>query len=265
VLDPMGFNELSMSRSGPMLYNKHDVFVGGSFRAYGEFSFFEQDLFRQIVRAGQVVVEVGANIGGHTVELSRLVGAHGEVHAFEPQRLVFQALCANLALNQCTNVFARQAAVGAQSGQIAVPAMDPNTVANFGGVSLVGVDEGESVPLVTLDEFDLAACHVVKADVEGMELDVLKGAEGTIECFRPMLYVENDRQERSHDLLAWLLGHDYAVYWHVAPLFNPANFYGEEKDIWGKVISVNVLCIPSEAGVPMTGFRQVTSPDDHFR
>src|SRR4051812_26232890 len=123
-LDPAGFNEVRMCNTGPMLYNRHDIYVGGSLAKYGEFSVAEQEVFAQMVRPGSVVVEVGANIGAHTVLLARLVGRDGEVHAFEPQRIVFQALCANLALNQCTNVFAKQMAVGASNGTIAVPAAD---------------------------------------------------------------------------------------------------------------------------------------------
>jgi hypothetical protein len=106
--DPGGFNELKMCKSGPMLFNKFDVYVGGSLQKYGEFSVGEQDLFHAILQRGELVVEVGANIGAHTIELARLVGPEGEVHAFEPQRIVFQTLCANLALNQLTNVNASQ-------------------------------------------------------------------------------------------------------------------------------------------------------------
>src|SRR4029077_19152386 len=102
----------------------------------------EQELFQRVVHPGDLVVEVGANIGAHTVELARLVGSDGEVHAFEPQRIVFQTLCANVALNQLTNVRTLQAAVGAQCGTLLVPAIDPATRANFGGVTLRDVDVG---------------------------------------------------------------------------------------------------------------------------
>src|SRR3974390_2242389 len=88
-LDPSGFNELRLCRSGPMVYNKFDIYVGGSLKKYGEFSWFEQNLFQQTVQPGSIVVEVGANIGAHTIELSRLAGTDGAVFAFEPQRIVF--------------------------------------------------------------------------------------------------------------------------------------------------------------------------------
>lgn len=265
-LDPSGFNELKMCRSGPMLYNKNDIFVGGSLQAYGEFSVFEQELFAQIVKPGDVVVEVGANIGAHTVELSRSAGPKGAVLAFEPQRLVFQALCANLALNQCTNVYAQQIAVGASPGWIVVPATDPTTRTNFGGVSLIDAVAGERVMSIMLDSLELPACKLLKADVEGMELEVVRGALGTIRRHRPVLYLENDRQDRSPELLEALLSLDYAVYWHVPPLFNPKNFFGVAENIWeGDFVSVNVLCVPGESPTVMEGFRRVNSASDHWQ
>ena len=264
-LDPGGFNELRMCRSGPMLYNRHDIYVGGSLQKYGEFSLGEQAMFRQIVRPGAIVVEVGANIGGHTVELSRLVGPDGEIHAFEPQRIVFQTLCANLALNQCANVYARQIALGASAGTILVPALDPSIRNNFGGLSLGNASSGEAVSLVTLDSLDLPACHVLKVDVEGMEVEVLRGAMGTIDRYRPIMYLENDRSERSQELLSLVLSLDYSVYWHLPQLYNPANFDGNDENVFPGIVSINILCTPKEAKTEIQGMRPVTAATDSWR
>ena len=263
-LDPNGFNELQMCRFGPMLYNKNDIYMGGSLQKYGEFSLAELAVFAELVGPGGLVVEAGANIGAHTVELSRLVGPDGEIHAFEPQRIVFQALCANLALNQCANVFARQAAVGDKGGTISVPPLDPSIRYNFGGVSLRNVAHGEEVPLVTLDSLDLPACQLLKVDVEGMEVEVLKGAEQLIQIHRPLMYVENDREERSEELLGMIERLDYRAYWHFPRVFNPDNFYGDPVNIFGNVASVNVLCVPKEAKLPVEGLRQVQSAQEKW-
>lgn len=264
-LDPNGFNELQMCRSGPMLYNKYDLYIGGSLQKYGEFSIAEQEVFSQLVRPGGLVVEVGANIGAHTIHLSGLVGAEGEVHAFEPQRIVFQALCANLALNQCANVHARQAAVGDETGTCTVPVIDPTTRTNFGGVSLRGVNFGELVPLLTLDSLDLPACHLLKVDVEGAEVEVLKGAEQLLATYRPMMYLENDRADRSEELLTLVERLDYRAYWHVVRVFNPGNFYGDPEDIFPGVVSINILCVPKETKLIVDGLRPVKSPQDSWR
>jgi FkbM family methyltransferase len=217
------------------------------------------------VGRGALVVEAGANIGAHTVELSRLVGADGEVHAFEPQRIVFQNLCANLALNHCTNVFARQAAVGAKPGAIGIPCLDPYRRFNFGGVSLTDVVQGEVVPQVTLDSLDLPACHLLKVDVEGMEVEVLQGAEQLIRTHRPLMYLENDRVERSEELLTLVAASDYRAHWHLAPLFNPNNFYGEAADIFGRAASANIFCIPMESGLSVAGLNQVQSTKETWK
>jgi hypothetical protein len=74
-----------------------------------------------------------------------------------------------------------------------------------------------------LDSLDLPACHFVKADVEGMELSVLRGAEQTLRRHRPLLYVENDRQASSPALIEYLQSLEYDLYWHLPPLFNPRN------------------------------------------
>lgn len=261
-LDPSGFNEIRMCRGGPMVYNKNDVWIGKSLPRYGEWSWLEQDLFRQIVRPGNVVVEAGANIGLHTVEFSRLVANSGAVFAFEPQRLVFQTLCANLALNQCSNVYALQHALGSSDGEILVPFLDPTASQNSGGVSLIGVQQGERVPVRTLDAFNLPACSFIKADVEGMEADVLAGAHRTIERFRPILYLENDRPQRSREVLAFVLSANYEAYWHLPPVYNPDNLAGDPENMFPNIVSVNVLCVPAEKGPKIEGFRRVLTPDD---
>ena len=265
VLDPNGFNELALTRSGPMVYNKNDIYVGGSLSKYGEFSVAEQVIFDQLIKPGMLIVEVGANIGAHTVDLARMVGAHGEVHAFEPQRIVFQTLCANLALNQCTNVFARQVAVGAEPGTIMVPPVDPGTRNNFGGISLGVFAGGESVPTITLDSLDLPACHLIKIDVEGMEVEVLQGAGKTIDMYRPFLYVENDRESRSEELLTLIERLDYIAYWHLARLYNPNNFAGDPEDVFPGIVSINVFCVPRETKYPVNGLRRVSSATDSWR
>ncbi len=254
-----GFNEVAMCRGGPMLFNRHDRYVGASLRKYGEFSAGETELFSNLVRPGMVVIEVGANIGAHTVALSRLVGPEGVVVAFEPQRVVFQTLCANLALNSCANVHAVQQAVGAELGQIVVPVLAPDQPNNFGGVSLVEATGGETVPLVTLDSLRFVRCDVIKLDLEGMEVEALRGGAGLIAGTRPVMYVENDRAERSAELVALLLGWKYRLYAHLPRLFSPENYAGDGENIFGDIVSINLLCLPAELNINVEGGTEITT------
>jgi FkbM family methyltransferase len=254
------FNRWKPCRYGTMMYNIHDAYIGRSLDLYGEFSEGEADLFRRIVRPGMVVVEVGANIGAHTVLLAQLVGPSGRVWAFEPQRIVFQTLCANVALNSLTNVDCRHAAVGEEPGEIVVPLIDYRRDNNFGGLSLGDYREGERVPVVTLDRFDLRQCHLLKIDVEGMEQDVLAGARATIARCRPLLYVENDRLDKSSALIRMIDALGYDLYWHEPPYFNPGNFAGNRENVFGGLISTNMLCCPREGGFQPEGLRRVDVP-----
>jgi FkbM family methyltransferase len=260
-----GANRLTRTRHGLMIYNRHDSYIGRSVERYGEFSEGECDLLRQMVRPGQVVVEAGANIGAHTLVLSQLVGPAGRVYAFEPQRVVFQILCGNLALNGCLNVVCREMALGDQPGQLRVPPVDYQRENNFGGVALRRDDAGEPVPVITLDSLDLPACHFLKADVEGMELSVLRGAEQTLRRHRPLLYVENDRQASSAALIEYLQSLEYDLYWHLPPLFNPRNHFRNGQNEFPNIVSANMLGVHRSINASIEGLRRVEGPHSNWQ
>lgn len=255
------FTRLRDCRYGRMLYNVNDMYVGRSFDEYGEYCEFEIDLLRQVIREGDVVIDAGANIGGHTVFFSRAVGERGGVLAFEPQRLVFQMLCANLALNELLNVRAMNVALGEAAGTVNVLTLDPRKPNNFGGVALKDDPRGEPLPVITLDSLNLRGYRLIKVDVEGMELPVLRGAERLIRQFQPALYVENDRADRSRDLVGYIDSLGYDLYWHRTPLFNPRNFRGNTNNVFGNTITANMFCVPRAWGATMTHFEKVAVPE----
>ena len=264
-----GFNRVTRTRQGLVLYNRHDQYIGRSLDHYGEFSAGEVDLFKQGIRPGWTVVEAGANLGAHTLALAQAVGKRGTVYAFEPQRILFQALCANLALNSIVNVHARQEALGEQAGTINVPYMDYGTKNNFGGLPLTAGAmpgrAGEMVPVVTLDSLELPRCEFLKVDVEGMELSVLKGGRQTLARFRPILYVENDREDNSPPLIEFLLGLGYRLFWHLPPLFDPNNFYRNEHNDFGKTVSINMLGVHQSVATNISGLKEITGPESDWR
>ena len=121
-----------------------------------------------------------------------------------------------------------------------------------------------TVPIATLDSYALTACHLIKIDVEGMERNVLEGARATIARHQPLLYVENNKPERSSDLIQWLLSNHYRPYWHLPPLFNPKNSFGETKNVFGNTVSVNMLCVPKSKPSRVEGLREITSRNDRW-
>lgn len=252
-----GMNRLTRGRHGLLLYNRHDTYIGRSVERYGDFSEGEVELFRQLIRPGHVVVEAGANIGAHTLVLSELVGETGAVHAFEPQRILFQTLCANVALNSRTNVFCRCEALGEAAGTLRVPHLDYHAENNFGGLGLGSYRSGEPVPVTTVDSLQLPRCDFLKADVEGMELSVLRGAAQTVQKFRPLLYVENDRPANSAALVAYLRELEYDLYWHTPPLYNPANYFHNAVNEFGATVSKNMLGVHRSIKSQITGLAPV--------
>lgn len=256
---------LKQGRHGPMLYWVNDQYVGRSIDTYGEFSEGETELFRQLVRPGMTVIDVGSNIGAHTLWMAKTVGPQGQVLAFEPQRAVFQLLSGTLALNDCYNVRAYHAGLGSEAGTVVIPPINYAAGGNFGGLSLGMYKEGEEVPVFTLDSFNLAQCHFVKIDVEGMEREVLVGGEKTLERTNALLYVENDREPKSAELIKWFLDREYRLYWHLPPLFRADNFFGATENIFGNVVSINMVCIPKNHPLKVEGLRPITSPDANWR
>jgi FkbM family methyltransferase len=256
--------KLKQCKHGAMLFFANDTYLGRSLDVCGEFSEGEVRLFDQMVHPGMTIVDVGANIGAHTIFFARKTGPNGRVVAFEPQRALYHVLCANLALNLHYNVTAINGGLGSQTARLTLPRIDYAQGGNFGGVGL-GVWEGEDVPVEPLDAYRLPSCHVIKIDVEGMERDVLEGAQATLIAHRPLLYVENDRSEKSKQLIDWLLGADYRLFWHLPPLFNKENYFGQSENIFGNVVSVNIFGVPRTSQLTITNFREITSPEDDWR
>lgn len=98
-----------------------------------------------------------------------------------------------------------------------------------------------------------------------MELQVLEGAKNTIARLGPFLYVENDRDEMSKELIQWLLSAGYRLYWHLPPLFSADNFFANPENVFGSLISANMLAVPASSTIEVTRMRQITSPDDSWR
>lgn len=242
-------------RHGTFAFNRHCL-VGQALDLYGEWAEPEVSLFAQMLRPGDIAIDAGAYIGTHTVFMARQVGPSGRVYAFEPQRIIFQTLCANQVLNGLDNVEAFQIGLGSRAFQAKTTVVDYQSPGNFAAVQLSSqATAGETIQVRPLDDVlpDLPACKLLKVDVEGMELEVLEGAERLIMRTRPFIYAENNRRERSPGLLKWLTSHGYRPYWHLLRGYNPNNFYSEPRNIFGAFGDVNVIAMPEETDAKIDG------------
>ena len=252
---------LKRCREGALIYNINDRFIGRGLDKYGEISRGEALFLGQIIRPGMTVVEVGANIGLLTIPFARFVAPAGKVIAFEPQRIVHQMLCGNIALNALENVFTHNSAVGRICGSIMVPPVDYAQIGNFGGIELGAATRGEQVPLVTIDSLRLEQCDFMKIDVEGMELEVLQGAASTLRQFCPFLYIENDRVHKSRALIGHLLELDYRLYWHTPYLYREDNFFQDAENIFPGTLSDNMIGVPKTRPLIVNGLTEIASAD----
>jgi FkbM family methyltransferase len=198
---------------GQMMVNRHDInqtnklFKTGLAVEHNDIVMLSQLL--QGLGVDHVVLDVGANFGVYSIAMSRVVGPNGQVHAFEPQRLIYNLLVGSVALNSLTNVYCHNVAVGEREGRVEIPQFDYNQPLNFGSIEFTGEQReqltqarghdparAEFVPLTTIDRFQFPKVSLMKVDVEGMELQVLRGSMKTIRRCRPLLYVEHLKTDR---------------------------------------------------------------------
>ena len=179
--------------------------------------------------ADEVVVDAGANIGNHTLYLAAVVGC--QVEAFEPDAALTTALTRSVTLNALTEVVTVHAvALGALAGSGTLITPDR---ANIGGQHIEMGSDGD-IAVVSLDSVAVRRpVRALKVDVEGMELDVLRGAARIIEEDRPLLYVECGTEASFGALATWLDERGFA-YWETfnatpTHLFVPAEGLAPEQ------------------------------------
>ena len=172
------FVAMRKCKHGTFLYNVHDMFISRSLDRYGEWCEAELKVLEPALKPGYVVIDAGANIGTHTIFFAQQVTERGCVFAFEPQRLVFKTLTANIALNGLINVIARQQGLGQRAETIHLPVFDPRKHMNFGAIPMLGHAHGGPVEVIRIDDLRLDRCDLIKVDVEGMECDVLDRVKG---------------------------------------------------------------------------------------
>ena len=188
--------------------------------AFGSFEKHFAELFAHLVRAGDRCVDVGANVGVHTVRLARLVGRDGEVIAIEPDPDVVRRTRRNVVLNDLPNVRVISAAASERPGELRLyrpSAQDTNRAraSLMRHPYLTGATA--TVPVVTLDDVcDGAPVALIKIDVEGHEAAVVRGAADTISRHAPSIVFEY-APELLDDVVAqtpfdWLAEHGYELF-----------------------------------------------------
>jgi FkbM family methyltransferase len=165
-----------------LLHDKQDQFISERIRQRGSWEPFETRVMLSLLNRGDVVVDIGANIGWYTIALALQIGESGRVFAFEPEPDNADLLEQSVALNRLSNVRLFRCALSESPGTLqlikSVTNMGDHRVSTLPSGQLQGID----VPVDTLDRLvasgavDLKRARIVKIDTQGAEVLVLRGA-----------------------------------------------------------------------------------------
>jgi len=219
------------------------------------FDCFEPDtilLIEQITKKGDVILDVGANIGYLSLVFAHSTGSGGKVYSFEPEQNNYNKLLKNISLNSYNNIESHKIAFSNKETKIKLFKSKDN---NLGSHSLIYNpdvldEEFEFVDTITCDKFitdnNIMQVDIIKIDVEGAEYEVLQGMTNTLELFRPLIIMEinNPIQEKrnipSEKLKRIVINKNYTAY-NITPdgniEFSPLDF---------KHNIDNILFLPNE-------------------
>jgi len=155
------------------------------------------NLIKATLSTGGIALDVGANIGIHSLSMARAVGATGRVYSFEPHRDILKKLIENLSLNNMFWVEPVNIGLAKESGTAILHSFDGSD-SNQGTSSILNQFgfQGQKfeIKILSLDDFsrekNLARLDFLKIDVEGSEMDVLLGGIETLKRFRPSIVFE---------------------------------------------------------------------------
>ncbi|HRP53615.1 MAG TPA: FkbM family methyltransferase [Fluviicola sp.] len=165
---------------------------------YLYFQFLDQSHLKlmSLVKKDAVVLDIGTNYGTTILQFAQLVGEAGLCFGFEPDPINFKICQENLRLNHFKNIQVENCGLGHVAGTFELVV---DTASNRGG-NRIGIDsvgkETHQVSVVPLDDWikdkNLTKVDLIKIDVEGYEMNVLKGAKEMLQKFKPMLFIELD-------------------------------------------------------------------------
>lgn len=176
------------------------------------------NLMIKYIKSNDIVLDIGANIGYHSMLMSKCVGENGKVIAFEPVPEMQEKFIENLKLNSFNNIHLEKIALSDTIGNIKFYA---DFINDTGGSSAIKIRDDMKeieVGVKTLDSLNITKVNFIKIDVEGYEWNVINGAKNIIERNKPIIvleyspvFYEKYDKSHSHKILEYLIT-DYILY-----------------------------------------------------
>ena len=239
---------------GEMAYYKSDPTIGKSLELYGEYCDQEVELIKKHVTRRSFVLDVGANIGTHTLGIAPYVQL---IMAIEPDPDNYALLKLNTDKCFSKNIKTSQLALGNDTAEV-------GTTFDYGKTR---ISSGNTVTCTTLDNIvffaktEMSTIDFIKIDAEGMEFPILLGAQQTLIHFKPKLLIEMQDASMNKVIYDLLDSLGYNMYWVTVPTYNPDNFKGNATNVFGKQHGVlNWFCSREH----QSSMWQVTSNEDNI-
>jgi FkbM family methyltransferase len=173
-----------------------------------------QEILTKRLGPGMVFYDLGANIGFFSLIVARIVGDRGHVFSFEPDPEVAARLRRNIERNDVSNVTVIEAGLWSSSGKMNFVTADPASP-DRGTGQFVNGDDARSTPrpCVALDDFVAGARRpdAIKCDVEGAEIEALRGAEKLLRASQPWVLCETHSESNDRDARELLRDFGYGV------------------------------------------------------
>lgn len=264
------------TRYGSFVVMENDRIISTSLRIYGEWAQAEIDKIALFILPGQRVYDVGAFIGTHARAFSTFVGMDGQVVSFEPRTDTRLILEKNAALSDCKNIVVEGFALGRTNEVRSIPSVNAAASNNFGGFSIQETSASEAnedamcekITIRTIDSFDFGKVDFIKIDVEGMEIDVLVGAQRVIQQYQPCILAECNTMQSGVDVLRFCEEQKYRVYGLSSAAFNKHNFNQVTENFLSNATEIGLLLIAEtrvatfERQLTELALPELTSADD---
>ena len=183
--------------------------VGSGEHGYwlGSYELVKRQAFEREIIPEMVVYDIGANVGFYSLLAAHLVGSAGKVYAFEPLHRNVDYIRQHAALNHFSNIHVFEMAVADRDGEAL---FDPGASIATGHLSDSGTVRVRQVSLDgLLDKGEIEPPNAMKVDVEGAEHAVLTGAQGLIDAYRPLIFLDTHGREAHKATLAFLQDFGY--------------------------------------------------------
>lgn len=213
-----------------------------------------QRVFKRLLRSGDTAIDIGANWGGHTLLLSRLVGQSGQVIAIEPFPPAFAELQWHIQANDRTNVITLPMAVSDYCGesffipgQTASSGSLPSTYSTLPNKEDAVMVKVRRLDTLVLEELDIKHLRLVKVDVEGNEGKVMLGAQQIIRCFRPYWVIDLHTPEQDVLVAQWLTNYGYQIKrLNGPPILRTDIGWPHPEGVWGSILAEPDLSLSKE-------------------